>query len=89
MDSYLKGRPKTQRFHAAIPAQKSGAKTAQEKKQDQADESIVRAQAEPGVVNSPDVDLVVRGGAVRRIVIHMPGGNRLELDCEYEDEAGI
>ena len=86
MDSYLKGRAKTQRFHAAIPAPKNGQKSPQEKQREQQAETVVRAEAEPDVVDAPDVDLVLRGGVVQRIVIHMPDGKRLELDCEYEGE---
>jgi hypothetical protein len=85
MDSYLKGRTKTQRFHAAIPAGAEAAKSAL-RQQEPEKEDIVRAEPEPGVENAPDVDLVVRDGVVRRIVIHMKDGTRLELDCTYGDE---
>lgn len=85
MDSYLKGRAKAQRFHAAIPAGAEAAKPALRQKEPEK-EDIVRAVPEPDVVNAPDVDLVVREGVVRRIIIHMPDGTRLELDCTYGDE---
>jgi hypothetical protein len=85
MDSYLKGRPKTQRFHANIPAPKGGAHAALNQKEPEP-EDIVRAKPEPGVENAPLIDMIMREGVVRRIIIHMQDGQRLELECQYEDD---
>lgn len=84
MDSYLKGRQKAQRFHASIPAPKSAANALTDAAGDE--EEIVHAEPEPGVVNAPEVDLVMKDGVVRRIVIHLEDDRRLELDCTYEGE---
>ena len=86
MDSYSKGRPRTQRFHVAMPSQKTPSKT--DKKEDfpEEGETVVKAVPDAPVKNAPQVDLVMREGAVRKIVIHMEGGMKLELDCVYEDE---
>lgn len=83
MDSYLKGRSKAQRLHVAIPAAKNapGLAGAKQKK-----EEIVRAEPDAGVENAPEVDLVLRDGVVRKIVIHLEDGRRLELACHYEGE---
>jgi hypothetical protein len=86
MDSYLKGRPKSQRFHAAIPSPKNPAKADKKDDSPAEDETIVKAVPVPAVKNAPQVDLVVRDGAVRKIVVHLEGGNKLELDCVYEEE---
>jgi hypothetical protein len=86
MDSYLKGRQKTQRFHVAIPAQKPAAKVDKNDKEREEDETVVKAVPAPDVTDAPQVDLVVRDGAVRRIVIHLEDGKKLELDCVYEGE---
>jgi hypothetical protein len=83
MDSYLKGRSKAQRFHAAIPSPKNAAGLPAAKT---VDEKIVRAESEEGVENAPQVDLVLRGGVVRRIVVHLEDGRRLELECSYEGD---
>lgn len=85
MDSYLKGRPKTQKFTANIPAQKNAAKTALN--QGMEENEVVRATPAPNVTEAPDVDLVLHDGIVQKIVIHMPDGNVLELECEYETES--
>ena len=88
MDSYFKGRTKTQRFHVAVPTKKTSTKEnagANTNAPDE-DETIVQAVAEPSVRDAPQVDLVLRDGAVRRIVIHLEDGRKLELDCVYEDE---
>jgi len=84
MESYLKGRPKTQKFTATIPSAKSSANASQDK--DGNEDAVVRAKPAPDVTNAPDVDLVLHEGTVRKIVIHMPDGNILELECEYSDE---
>ena len=81
MDSYLKGRPKAQKFTANLSSQKDALPAGEDA------EKTVRAKPAPGVTDAPDVDLVVRHGVVRKIVIHMPDGNILELECEYGDEA--
>lgn len=83
MESYLKGRSKTQKFTALIPSPNSPSALAQGSDED----ATVRATPAPDVVNAPDVDLVMHGGVVRKIVIHMPDGNILELECEYEEES--
>jgi len=49
-------------------------------------EDVVRAKAEQDAADAPEVDLVVRKGVVRKIIIHMPEGKQLELDCVYEGE---
>jgi hypothetical protein len=85
MDSYLKGRPKTQKFTANIPSPKNAAKAALN--QGEEEDKVVRATPEPDVRNAPDVDLVLHEGVVQKIVIHMPDGNILELACEYEAES--
>lgn len=82
MESYLKGRPKTQKFTANLSAPKNA--SALNANEDA--EKVVRAQAAPDVVDAPDVDLVVRDGVVRKIIIHMPDGNIMELECDYGDE---
>jgi hypothetical protein len=86
MESYLKGRQKTQRFHVKVPATKDSAAAALKGKAAGNEEETVRAEAAPEAGDAPDVDLVMRGGVVRRIVVHLPGGTRLELDCIYEGE---
>jgi hypothetical protein len=84
MDSYLKGRPKTQKFTANFPAQKSGGSALNP----QVDEDeIIHAKPAPDVNEAPDVDLVLHDGVVKKIVIHMPDGKILELECEYEEES--
>jgi hypothetical protein len=87
MDSYLKNRPKTQRFHVAIPAPKNKSKADKKNAADDECETVVKAVPAPAVKNAPQVDLVMRDGAVRKIVIHLEGGNKLELECEYEAES--
>ncbi|HNX05287.1 MAG TPA: hypothetical protein PKI32_07275 [Opitutales bacterium] len=84
MDSYLKGRPKAQRFHANLPSPKAAQGGIPDAGKDK--EEIVRAEPEADVVNAPDVDLVMKDGVVRRIVIHLEDGRRLELDCTYEGD---
>ncbi len=83
MDSYLKGRTKAQRLHVAIPAAKNAAGLAGAR---QKKEEIVRAEPDEGVENAPEVDLVLRDGVVRQIVIHLEDGRRLELACRYEGD---
>lgn len=82
MDSYLKGRPKTQKFTANLPAPKTALNKGSE------EDELVRATPAPDAVDAPDVDLVLHDGIVQKIVIHMPDGNVLELECEYADESG-
>lgn len=84
MDSYLKGRPKAVRLHANIPPQKLP-QPPRGKNQPE-EEQVIEAETEPGVTNAPKVDLVMRDGAVRRIIIHLEDGRQLELDCLYEGE---
>jgi hypothetical protein len=88
MESYFKGRAKTQRFHVAIPTQKNAPKKASDKNEDSAskDETVVTASVSPAVKNAPQVDLVMKNGEVSRIVIHLDDGRKLELDCVYEEE---
>lgn len=86
MDSYLKGRQKTQRFHVKVPTSKDSAAAALKGKASGNEEETVRAEADTEVGEAPDVDLVMRGGVVRKIVVHLPGDTRLELDCVYEGE---
>ena len=84
MDSYLKGRPKTQKFTASIPSQKNGGSALNQ----QTDEDeVIHAKPAPDVREAPDVDLVMHDGVVKKIVIHMPEGKILELECEYEEES--
>jgi hypothetical protein len=83
MESYLKGRSKTQKFTALIPSQNNPSALAQGREE----EATVRATPAPDVTNAPDVDLVMQNGIVKKIVIHMPDGNVLELECEYEEES--
>jgi len=85
MESYLKGRSKAQNFQVKIPPNKESGLDAL-KASDTEPEQCIRAEPEPDVLNAPDVDLIVRKGVVRKIIIRMPDGKRLELDCVYEGE---
>ena len=85
MDSYLKGRQKAQLFHANIPITKDAANLALKKKELEV-ENIVRAEPKKEAADAPQVDMVLRNGVVRKIIIHMPDGNRLELECSYKDD---
>ncbi|MFA5256885.1 MAG: hypothetical protein WC360_01935 [Opitutales bacterium] len=85
MESYLKGRPKAQNFQVKLPPNKDSGLDAL-KSSEPEPEQCVHAEAGPDAVNAPDVDLVMRKGVVRKIIIRMPDGNRLELDCIYEGE---
>ncbi|MBN1403971.1 MAG: hypothetical protein JW942_05835 [Opitutales bacterium] len=85
MESYLKGRQKAQRFQVKVPPQKDSGLDALAPANEEP-EQIVRAEPAQDAElppDAPDVDLVMRKGVVRRIIIHMPDGNRLELDCVY------
>ncbi len=85
MDSYLKGREKAQRFHVKVAAKPDTGLDALKAASAAEQDIIVRAEAAPGttIQDMPDVDLIMREGVVRRIVIHLEDGRRLELDCVY------
>lgn len=79
MESYLKGRKTTQVYRAKLPPPKKNAEQAQE-------EEVIAAEPMPDAGPAPAVDLVMREGVVQRIIVHLPGGQRLELECEYDGE---
>jgi len=78
MESYLKGRKQQHRYSAGLPMPKADAG-------DNGEEDIISAETMPAAAGAPPVDLVLRDGLVRRIIVHLPDGQRLELDCEYEE----
>ena len=82
MESYLKGRKQAHRFKAHLPTPKAQASPA-----GAVEETVIAAEAVPEALAAPDVDLVLRDGIVRRIIVHLPDGQRLELECDYGDGA--
>jgi hypothetical protein len=88
MESYLKGRQKAQKFHVAIPASKDSAAAALKAAKHQiAEEEVVHAEPvdEAAAPDAPEVDLVMKEGVVQRIIVHLPNGQRLELECVYDE----
>jgi hypothetical protein len=81
MEDFLKGRKETQRFRVNLPKPKPGSppKTAREG----GAQEVVRAEKMEDASSAPDVDLVMREGVVRTIIVHLPDGRRLELECDY------
>lgn len=84
MKHFLEGRKETSRFKVSLPAR---ALPKEPSKQSLNEDTVVRADRMPDLApDAPEVDLVVRNGQVRQIIVHLPDGQRLELDCEYEGE---
>lgn len=85
MKHFLEGRRETARFKVPLPASRVLPKDNMRQKQEE--ETVVRADRMPDLApEAPEVDLVVRNGQVRQIIVHLPDGQRLELDCEYDSE---
>ncbi len=55
-------------------------------KEEDTSELIELAASEVAADNAPRVEMVMENDVVQRIIITMQSGQRIELDCEYEEQ---